>query len=77
MNLFELQKYILNDCQDSKGGLRDKPGKSSDFYHTCYCLSGLSITQNEEESYTVNTQSNLNQDLLVFIIILLNIIYLL
>ena len=27
------------------GGLRDKPGKSADFYHTCYCLSGLSSAQ--------------------------------
>ena len=23
----------------------DKPGKSADFYHTCYCLSGLSVAQ--------------------------------
>lgn len=27
------------------GGLRDKPGKRHDFYHTCYCLSGLSMAQ--------------------------------
>lgn len=27
------------------GGLRDKPGKLPDFYHTCYCLSGLSSAQ--------------------------------
>lgn len=27
------------------GGFRDKPGKSRDFYHTCYCLSGLSVCQ--------------------------------
>ena len=27
------------------GGLRDKPGKGRDFYHTCYCLSGLSVCQ--------------------------------
>ena len=25
--------------------MRDKPGKARDFYHTCYCLSGLSICQ--------------------------------
>lgn len=24
----------------------DKPGKGKDFYHTCYCLSGLSVAQN-------------------------------
>lgn len=39
-----LQFWILVACQDSKG-LRDKPGKSPDFYHTCYCLSGLSVAQ--------------------------------
>jgi len=27
------------------GGLRDKPGKPPDHYHTCYCLSGLSAAQ--------------------------------
>ena len=25
----------------------DKPGKHPDFYHTCYCLSGLSVCQVE------------------------------
>lgn len=25
--------------------MRDKPGKPPDFYHTCYCLSGLSAAQ--------------------------------
>lgn len=28
-----------------KGGLRDKPGKPVDYYHSCYCLSGLSAAQ--------------------------------
>lgn len=40
-----LQEYILLCCQNPGGGLVDKPGKSRDFYHTCYCLSGLSIAQ--------------------------------
>ncbi|XP_035237101.1 protein farnesyltransferase subunit beta-like isoform X1 [Anguilla anguilla] len=40
-----LQEYILLCCQNPDGGLLDKPGKSRDFYHTCYCLSGLSIAQ--------------------------------
>lgn len=31
--------------QQSDGGLRDKPGKGRDFYHTCYTLSGLSVAQ--------------------------------
>uniref|UniRef100_A0A4W3I1Z1 Protein farnesyltransferase subunit beta n=1 Tax=Callorhinchus milii TaxID=7868 RepID=A0A4W3I1Z1_CALMI len=40
-----LQEYILLCCQHSNGGLLDKPTKSRDFYHTCYCLSGLSLAQ--------------------------------
>ena len=40
-----LQEYILLCCQSDYGGLVDKPGKGPDFYHTCYCLSGLSTAQ--------------------------------
>ncbi|XP_021324041.1 protein farnesyltransferase subunit beta isoform X1 [Danio rerio] len=40
-----LQEYILLCCQNPGGGLLDKPGKSRDFYHTSYCLSGLSVAQ--------------------------------
>lgn len=40
-----LQEYLLVCCQDPRGGLVDKPGKSRDFYHTCYTLSGLSLAQ--------------------------------
>jgi len=41
-----LQRYILHCAQNLEGGgLRDKPGKSRDFYHSCYALSGLSISQ--------------------------------
>ncbi|KAA0202081.1 hypothetical protein HAZT_HAZT003358 [Hyalella azteca] len=40
-----LQNYLLVCCQHPSGGLIDKPGKSPDFYHTCYTLSGLSIAQ--------------------------------
>ncbi|KAJ3058053.1 hypothetical protein HK102_010715, partial [Quaeritorhiza haematococci] len=40
-----LQEYILICCQEDRGGLKDKPGKSPDYYHTCYCLSGLSASQ--------------------------------
>lgn len=28
-----------------RGGLRDKPGKPPDYYHSCYCLSGLASSQ--------------------------------
>lgn len=41
----QLQQYILLCCQQIEGGLRDKPGKPRDHYHSCYCLSGLSVAQ--------------------------------
>lgn len=47
--LFEvtmLERYILLCAQEVHGGLRDKPSKPRDFYHTCYNLSGLSVAQN-------------------------------
>ncbi|KAK9090446.1 hypothetical protein Sjap_023623 [Stephania japonica] len=40
-----LQQYILLCSQVQDGGFRDKPGKQRDHYHTCYCLSGLSVSQ--------------------------------
>uniref|UniRef100_A0A1D1Z4B7 Protein farnesyltransferase subunit beta n=1 Tax=Anthurium amnicola TaxID=1678845 RepID=A0A1D1Z4B7_9ARAE len=40
-----LQHYILLCCQVLEGGFRDKPGKHRDHYHSCYCLSGLSLCQ--------------------------------
>ncbi|KAK3333480.1 terpenoid cyclases/protein prenyltransferase alpha-alpha toroid [Cercophora scortea] len=44
-----LIRYILCCCQDQtkRGGLRDKPGRLSDAYHSCYVLSGLSSAQNQ------------------------------
>jgi protein farnesyltransferase subunit beta len=44
-NVYMLKRYILLCTQDENGGLRDKPSKGRDFYHSCYCLSGLSIAQ--------------------------------
>ncbi|KAH1493183.1 hypothetical protein LV164_000084 [Aspergillus fumigatus] len=40
-----LTRYILSCCQCKLGGLRDKPGKHPDSYHTCYALTGLSTVQ--------------------------------
>ena len=40
-----LQRYILLCAQDVSGGLRDKPSKPRDFYHSCYNLSGLALSQ--------------------------------
>ena len=45
-NQIALQEYVILACQDSTGGLVDKPGQPKDLYHTCYCLSGLSLAQN-------------------------------
>uniref|UniRef100_A0AC35TTF1 Protein farnesyltransferase subunit beta n=1 Tax=Rhabditophanes sp. KR3021 TaxID=114890 RepID=A0AC35TTF1_9BILA len=45
LNHIGLQAYTLFISQDPFGGLKDKPKKSPDLYHTCYSLSGLSIAQ--------------------------------
>lgn len=34
-------------AQNPGGGLRDKPGKGPDAYHTCYNLAGLSSAQHK------------------------------
>ncbi|KAI9176800.1 hypothetical protein LWI28_007362 [Acer negundo] len=44
-NSIALQRYLLLCSQDPGGGLKDKPRKGRDHYHTCYCLSGLSVSQ--------------------------------
>lgn len=43
-----LQGYIILCCQQGQGGLKDKPTKYPDIYHTCYSLSGMSISQGKE-----------------------------
>ncbi|PBK99419.1 terpenoid cyclases/Protein prenyltransferase [Armillaria gallica] len=45
LNREALQQYILLAGQHPVGGLRDKPPKSADAYHTLYCLAGLSAAQ--------------------------------
>lgn len=43
-----LHTYICQCCQtEQEGGLRDKPGKHADFYHTNYVLLGLAICESE------------------------------
>jgi protein farnesyltransferase subunit beta len=49
-----LQRYVLVCCQDSRGGLRDKPGKHPDTYHSNYAICGLSAAQHR---YTFENQS--------------------
>ncbi|KAM0331543.1 hypothetical protein ACHAQA_003221 [Verticillium albo-atrum] len=44
-----LIRYILCCAQDQskRGGLRDKPSRPSDAYHSCYVLSGLTSAQHD------------------------------
>jgi hypothetical protein len=53
-----LQCWLLRACQQLKGGLRDKPGKSADYYHSCYCLSGLSTAQHVARGGVVGPAQN-------------------
>ncbi|KKA28797.1 hypothetical protein TD95_002857 [Thielaviopsis punctulata] len=51
-----LIRYILCCCQDENlranaAGMRDKPGKPSDSYHTLYVLAGLSSAQHSWNLY--------------------------
>eukprot|EP00931_Biecheleriopsis_adriatica_P011449 TRINITY_DN11253_c0_g1_i2.p1 TRINITY_DN11253_c0_g1~~TRINITY_DN11253_c0_g1_i2.p1 ORF type:complete len:452 (-),score=74.78 TRINITY_DN11253_c0_g1_i2:100-1431(-) len=48
-----LQTYVFLACQHLSGGLKDKPGKSADFYHSCYSLSGVSVAQHEVDGSTM------------------------
>lgn len=45
LNSTALQQYLLLCSQVLEGGFKDKPGKYRDHYHSCYCLSGLSVSQ--------------------------------
>ncbi|KAL2176164.1 terpenoid cyclases/protein prenyltransferase alpha-alpha toroid [Thermothelomyces heterothallicus CBS 202.75] len=59
-----LIRYILCCCQDQtkRGGLRDKPGKLSDAYHSCYVLSGLSSAQHQWELDELNDDNDGDDD---------------
>ncbi|KAF9071570.1 terpenoid cyclases/protein prenyltransferase alpha-alpha toroid [Rhodocollybia butyracea] len=53
-----LKEYILFAAQHSAGGLRDKPPKTSDLYHTLYCLAGLSAAEYSIQSFSSTPQSS-------------------
>ncbi len=53
-----LQLWVLRACQQARGGLRDKPGKQADFYHSCYCLSGLAAAQHLPGSCVLGPAGN-------------------
>ena len=43
-NTDRLLDYVLLGCQNlNEGGFWDTPGSETDYYHTCYALSGLSV----------------------------------
>ena len=54
-----LQGWLLLCCQLPSGGMQDKPGKGRDHYHTCYCLSGLSVAQHWGSDGLVGPATNL------------------
>lgn len=54
----DLQNYITFYCQHPDGGLKDKPGKNRDIYHTCYSLLGCSASQ---ESHCEREQDKLDE----------------
>ena len=58
-----LQMWILLACQvPGRGGLRDKPGTHPDFYHSCYCLSGLAAMQARCPAAPIGGDANRLQD---------------
>lgn len=61
-NQTALVEYILSNCQNLNGGLCDKPGKSRDYYHTCYSLSGLSVAEHFIGDKTVKKSNRVSLD---------------
>ena len=69
-NQDRLAEYVLELAQTRSGGLCDKPDLCSDLYHTCYSLSGLSVSvANDEKTKMVeefgkilNTSSEASDD---------------
>lgn len=60
-NRVALQEYVLLAGQNEAGkggGLRDKPGKRPDLYHTANDLSGLSIAQHHVKHSPVLVEKN-------------------
>ena len=53
-----LQGYIILCCQQGQGGLKDKPSKGPDIYHTCYAMSGLSISQSNSSYETLFSEKH-------------------
>lgn len=55
----KLQEYLLICAQNtSTGGLKDKPEKREDYYHTCYGLAGMALAQQEPSSSVLGLPEN-------------------
>jgi protein farnesyltransferase subunit beta len=61
-NRVALQEYVLIAAQAQTGGLRDKPGKGVDAYHSCYNLSGLAAAQHVQVYADATQRSDLDRD---------------
>ncbi|ETB57427.1 hypothetical protein YYC_04325 [Plasmodium yoelii 17X] len=68
-NMNYLRLYLLLCSQSNKGGMKDKPKEKTDYYHTCYALSGLALVENYllthkqyfEDTYNVENINKLNK----------------
>ena len=62
-----MQLYLLTAGQHPRAGLRDKPSKSPDYYHTCYCISGLSVSQHYyDQNWTPTARKPLGSETALF-----------
>ena len=56
-NQHALQAYTTFCCQPQKGGLRDKPTKGPDPYHTMYGMAGNSVAQHKSDYKTLHANT--------------------
>ena len=47
MDTVALKQFIWKCTQKPEGGFTDRYDRNPDYYHTCYCLSGLSICEHQ------------------------------
>ena len=62
VDIQRLRHYVLGACQGENGGLKDKPGKHCDFYHTCYALSGLAVLKADPQLQPTHPLYNVKPD---------------
>jgi prenyltransferase beta subunit len=61
-NQHAVQGYTLFCCQHHQGGLKDKPTKGADPYHTVYSLLGCSIAQHKSDYKTLFSKTPESQE---------------